>query len=129
MRLWRGIWPFRGRVAPANAHSPGLSLFVGCVMRVTYPELRAPYMPGQMVFPSMTGRLNMIRKSTLVLIATGSLIAAAIAFSPGTHKPAAVKSAGTGYGYHYQTPTPRNLNRHVLDNCFSQPVECGLVVW
>jgi hypothetical protein len=80
-----------------------------------------------MVVPSMTGRLNMIRKSSLILIATGCTIAAAIALSPVAHKPAAVKSAVTGYGYHYQTP--RHVNRHALDNCFSQPVECGLVVW
>ncbi len=69
----------------------------------------------------------MVRKTSLMLIATGCLIAAAVALSPGAHKPAAVQSAG--HGYHYQTPTPRNANRHILDDCFSQPVECGLVVW
>jgi hypothetical protein len=79
------------------------------------------------MFPSMTGRLNMIRKMSLIVITMGSLIAAAIALSPGAQKPAAIQSAG--HGYHYQTPAPRSVNRHILDDCFSQPVECGLVVW
>ncbi|MGV3635799.1 MAG: hypothetical protein ACO1NY_15735 [Pseudorhodoplanes sp.] len=71
----------------------------------------------------------MIRKMSLILIATGSLIAAAIALSPETHDPAAAKRAGASHGYHYQTPMPRHVSRHILDDCFSQPVECGLVVW
>ncbi|MFZ5691421.1 MAG: hypothetical protein ACOY5F_09205 [Pseudomonadota bacterium] len=69
----------------------------------------------------------MIRKTSFMLIVSGCAIAAAIALSSGAHKPDAVQSAG--YAYHYQTPTPRTVNRHILDDCFSRPVECGLVVW
>jgi hypothetical protein len=81
-----------------------------------------------MVVPSMTGRQNMIRKTSLTLIATGCLIAAALALAPGAPlKLAAVTGAETNHRHHYHMP--RHVNRHALDGCLSEPVECGLVVW
>jgi hypothetical protein len=74
----------------------------------------------------MTGRLNMIRKTFVTLVAAGGLIAAAVAMAPSAHKLAGVQKADTGYSYHYHTP--RHVNRH-LNGCLAEPVECGLVVW
>lgn len=67
----------------------------------------------------------MIRKSSVVVVAAAGVIAAAAAFALNSHAPAPMPKVDTGYGYH----TTRHVNRHVLDGCFSEPVECGLVVW
>ncbi len=67
----------------------------------------------------------MIRGTLLTLIAAGSLIAAAVALSPISQAPRAMLKADSGYGYH----AIRHVNRHGLDGCLSEPVECGLVVW
>lgn len=71
----------------------------------------------------------MVRRTSLTLIATGCLIAAAIALVPHAHRTAAVTGAdrSTAYPHHYSAP--RHGNRHSLDGCFSEPVQCGLVVW
>jgi hypothetical protein len=69
----------------------------------------------------------MIRKSVLKLVVASGLIAAAVALAPSAPKLPGAARTDTSHSNHYQGP--RHVNRHTLDGCFSEPVECGLVVW
>lgn len=71
----------------------------------------------------------MIRKSVLKLAVASGLIAAAIALAPSAPRPPGATRSDTGHSYHYHYHAPRHVNRHTLDGCLSEPVECGLVVW
>lgn len=65
----------------------------------------------------------MKRKTTFSLIAAGTLIVAATALGSAPQKPEL--DPDTGYGqlsYAY-------VKGNVLDRCYPDPVECGLVVW
>lgn len=67
----------------------------------------------------------MTRKMLLIPLAAGSLIVAAAALAFSAHPPAPMPKVDASYGFH----SSRHVNRHILDGCFSEPVECGLVVW
>jgi hypothetical protein len=63
----------------------------------------------------------MKRKATFALIAAGTLIVAAAALGSGPQKPEL--DPDTGHGVHAY------VKGNVLDRCYLDPTECGLVVW
>ena len=66
----------------------------------------------------------MIRKTSIALAVAAGL-SAAIAMAPGPHSPESQSEVGTGRGDF----APAYIKGNVLDRCFADPVECGLVVW
>lgn len=66
----------------------------------------------------------MIRKSSIALAVAAGL-SAAIAMAPGPRGPASQWETGAGRGDF----SPGYIKGNVLDRCFADPVECGLVVW
>ncbi len=67
----------------------------------------------------------MLYRTSITLIAAVCLIAAAAALVPGSQAPTAVPKDDIAYGSH----EPRYIKGKLLQSCFDEPVECGLVVW
>lgn len=68
----------------------------------------------------------MLSRTLVALIAAACLIVAATAFVPVRHSPtAAVSKHDVAYGTH----KPRYMKGKLMEGCFEEPAECGLVVW
>lgn len=69
----------------------------------------------------------MVRKTFLTLVAAGCLVVAAAALVPGRHAPDGAPKDEIAYGIH--THKPRYIKGRLMEGCFEEPAECGLVVW
>jgi hypothetical protein len=68
----------------------------------------------------------MLSRTLVTLIAVVCLIAAATALVPVRHMPTtAVSKHDIAYGAH----KPRYIKGRLMEGCFEEPAECGLVVW
>ncbi len=68
----------------------------------------------------------MLSRTLLTLMAAVCLIAGAAAIVPGRQTPpAAVPKDEIAYGTH----KPRYVKGKLMEGCFEEPAECGLVVW
>jgi hypothetical protein len=79
----------------------------------------------------MTRRLNMIRAICLTTLVAG-LIAAAAAFETDPPVATYAPKAGTHIRTHnvvHGHSVTAYVKGNVLNPCFAEPVECGLVVW
>jgi len=68
----------------------------------------------------------MLSRTLVTLIVAGCLIAAATALVPVRHTPTnSVSKHDVAYGVH----KPRYMKGKLMEGCFEEPAECGLVVW
>jgi hypothetical protein len=67
----------------------------------------------------------MFSKTLPILLTAGCLIVAAATLAPSRNSPTAAPKDDIGYGSH----KPRYVKGKLLEGCFQEPAECGLVVW
>lgn len=68
----------------------------------------------------------MLSRTLVTLIAAGCLVAVAAALVPGRPAP---PDGIAGNEVAYSAHKPRYLKGRLMEGCFEEPGECGLVVW
>jgi len=69
----------------------------------------------------------MLSRTLVALIVAACLIAAATALGPVRHSPTVAISKHDVA--HATTTKPRYMKGKLMEGCFEEPAECGLVVW